>query len=278
MSRRKKNELTFVVNLKRVIPRMTMFKVIAPMFFLGMILIESNYCSQQSLPDVSSPESSSVPVASVTFRLGLSRFLDQRQFQELFPDAIDLYKFDGLVNAAKRYTEFANTSDDTNDRLELAAFLAQTAHESDNFKAAEEYARDTYTVWQYCDNTTYPCAPGRSYYGRGPIQLSWNYNYFLAGRDLGLDLLNVPELVATDDTITWMTALWYWMTPQNGRVIHDVVTDVNGFSQSTAIINGGLECGSNAPNTANELQRIQYFMRFCEVLGVQPRGNTSCNA
>ncbi|TDH65669.1 hypothetical protein CCR75_003001 [Bremia lactucae] len=240
------------------------------MLFLGINLVVSSDISQQLMPDVSSPKPSSVHVSSVASRSGFSRFLDQRHFKELFPNALDLYSFDGLVNAAKKYSEFANTSDVTNDRLELAAFLAQTAYKP----AISGLLR----MWQYCDNTTYPCAPGRSYYGRGPIQLSWNDNYFLAGRDLGLDLLNVPELVATDDTITWMTALWYWMTPQNGRVIHDVVTDVNGFSQSTAIINGGLECGPNAPNTANELQRIPYFDRVCEELGVQPHGKTSCNA
>ncbi len=27
----------------------------------------------------------------------------------------------------------------------------------------------------YCDPTTYPCKTGKKYYGRGPIQLSWNY-------------------------------------------------------------------------------------------------------
>ena len=31
----------------------------------------------------------------------------------------------------------------------------------------------------YCDatNSDYPCQTGKSYHGRGPMQLSWNYNY-----------------------------------------------------------------------------------------------------
>lgn len=209
---------------------------------------------------------------------GFIRFFDQERFKATFPSAVELYNFDGLVNAANKYTTFANTGNDDNDKRELAAFLAQTAHESDNFKAAEEYAKDTYTVWQYCDNTTYPCATGRRYHGRGPIQLSWNYNYYTAGEALGIDLLNNPDIVATNTTVTWMTALWYWMTPQGGRVIHDVVAGEGGFAQSTRIINGGLECGPDAPNKKSELQRIQYYAKMCEALGVQPLGNSSCNA
>ncbi|KAI9916499.1 hypothetical protein PsorP6_017986 [Peronosclerospora sorghi] len=165
----------------------------------------------------------------------------------MFPEALELYNFNGLVTAANKYPQFANTGNDDNDKRELAAFLAQTAHESDNFKAAEEYARQSYSVWQYCDNSTYPCAPGRRYHGRGPIQLSWNYNYFNAGQALGINLLDNPDIVASDTEVTWMTALWYWMTPQGGNVIHAVVAGMNGFAESTRIINGGLECGPNAP-------------------------------
>lgn len=226
---------------------------------------------QQSTPDVTPATTTAAPTTT-----SFARFFDQERFHEMFPDAVELYNFDGLVNAANKYTTFANTGNDTNDKRELAAFLAQTAHESDNFKAAEEYARNTYTVWQYCDNTTYPCAPGKRYHGRGPIQLSWNYNYFNAGEALGIDLLNNPDIVANDTAVTWMTALWYWMTPQGGRVIHDVVAGVNGFAESTDIINGALECGG--PNQANEKQRITYFTKMCAALDVQPLGNTSCNA
>jgi len=131
--------------------------------------------AQQATPDVTPAATETASSSNASF----ARFFDQERFREVFPDAIELYNFNGLVNAANKYTEFANTGNDTNDKRELAAFLAQTSHESDNFKAAEEYARNTYTVWQYCDNSTYPCAPGRRYHGRGPIQLSWNYILFL---------------------------------------------------------------------------------------------------
>ncbi|ETL27262.1 hypothetical protein F441_19679 [Phytophthora nicotianae CJ01A1] len=231
--------------------------------------------SSSSSSSTSSPSSSS---SSGEGNSNFARFFDQERFHEMFPDAVELYNFNGLVDAAIKYTGFANSGNDDNDKRELAAFLAQTAHECDSFKAAEEYDNENYSVWEYCKNTTIPCAPGERYHGRGPIQLSWNYNYYNAGEALGYDLLYNPDIVSTDTTVTWMTALWYWMTPQNGRVIHDVVTGENGFAESTDIINGGLECGPDAPNKANEEQRITYFTKMCEALGVEPLGATSCNA
>ncbi|KAL7997698.1 putative glycoside hydrolase, family 19, Lysozyme-like domain superfamily [Plasmopara halstedii] len=265
---------------KRLPRRNMMFiGILATLRLLSVVSAVSNDNVQNSTPEISltPTEKASPSTLCLAEHPGVSRFFNQNRFHEIFPNAIELYTFNGLVNAANQYLEFANTGNETNDKRELAAFLAQMAHESDNFKAAEEYGHENYTVWQYCDNTTYPCVPGRRYHGRGPIQLSWNYNYYNAGNALGIDLLTNPDTVATNTTVAWMTALWYWMTPQAGRVIHDVVSGINGFAISTDIINGGLECGPNAPNKRSELQRMSYFTQMCDVLGVQPLGNISCN-
>lgn len=80
-------------------------------------------------------------------------------------------------------------------RIELAAFFAQVDKESDGgFFLMSREAH----FWAYCylegfqQKTGYsfckedacdwlgfecPCAPGRKYYGRGPMMLEWNYNY-----------------------------------------------------------------------------------------------------
>ncbi|TMW57799.1 hypothetical protein Poli38472_014402 [Pythium oligandrum] len=244
-------------------------------------------CPGYCPPDLCRADGGSNPTAAPTpnnptpgpgTSAGFSRFLSEAKFKELFPQAIWLYTFSNLVEAAKKYPAFANTGNELNDKRELAAFLAQTAHESDYFKAAEEYAKDSYPVTQYCNPSQVPCAPGKRYHGRGPMQLSWNYNYNAAGRALGIDLLNNPDLVSSDKSITWQTALWYWMTPQKaGRIIHDVVTRDDGFAQSTDIINGGMECGPSAPYKYKELQRIEYYKRICSVFGVQPVARVSCN-
>ncbi|CAH0473108.1 unnamed protein product [Peronospora belbahrii] len=243
------------------------------MSLLGMTAARSSEEVQQSTASVAANVSTASGCSS------FARFFDQTDFHVMFPDAVDLYNFNGLVNAASKFTTFASTGNDINDRRELAAFLAQTAHESDRFKAAEEYAKDTYSVDQYCDSRLYPCAPGRRYHGRGPIQLSWNYNYYNAGKYLKIDLVNNPDIVAQDTVVTWMTALWFWMTPQkDGLIIHDVVTRDDGFAKSTDIINGGLECGPDAPNKKSEEQRIMNYIQMCEALNVQPLGKVSCNA
>ena len=51
-----------------------------------------------------------------------------------------------------------------------------------------------------------------------------NYNYGQAGKAIGADLINNPDLVATDPIISFKTAIWFWMTPQaNKPSSHDVI-------------------------------------------------------
>ncbi|KAL2333883.1 hypothetical protein Fmac_015096 [Flemingia macrophylla] len=52
-----------------------------------------------------------------------------------------------------------------------------------------------------------------------------NYNYGEAGKALNLDLINNPDLVATDPTVSFKTAIRFWMTAQaNKPSSHDVIT------------------------------------------------------
>ncbi len=57
----------------------------------------------------------------------------------------------------------------------------------------------------------------KMYYGRGPMQLSWDYNYKSFSQYYFKDdrLLNNPALVDKDAVICWASAIWFWMTPQN---------------------------------------------------------------
>ena len=51
----------------------------------------------------------------------------------------------------------------------------------------------------------------------GPIQLSYNYNYGLFSKMyLGdkMILLNDPDRVKKDGELAFVSALWFWMTPQ----------------------------------------------------------------
>ncbi len=52
--------------------------------------------------------------------------------------------------------------------------------------------------------------PNRKYYGRGMLHLSYPCHYYEAGKALGLDLLNHPDLVSQSDRVAAATAIWYY--------------------------------------------------------------------
>ena len=70
-----------------------------------------------------------------------------------------------------------------------------------------------------------PCAQGKTYHGRGPMQLSWNYNYKPAGDALGVDLLSNPEKITQDPDLAFSTAIYFWMSPRDTKPsAHNVMT------------------------------------------------------
>ena len=129
---------------------------------------------------------------------------------------------------------------------------------------------------------------GVTYHGRGPIQLSWNYNYGQFGAALGLDLLSKPQLVTSDGVVAWKTALWFWMTPQSPKPsAHDVMVGKwapssadlaagrkPGFGMTVNIINGGLECG--IPGDSRVKDRMGFYTRFVSMLGTTEGENVDC--
>jgi predicted chitinase len=91
---------------------------------------------------------------------------------------------------------------------ELAALMGQTAHESDNFKTTKEYSSGEQYEGRKDLGNIYR-GDGVKYKGRGFIQLTGRYNYTQAGKDLGIDLVNHPELAERPDVAAKVT-LWYW--------------------------------------------------------------------
>jgi predicted chitinase len=178
------------------------------------------------------------------------------------------YTYEGMVAATAKWPSFCKAGTPEERRREAAAFLSNVAHETDSLALVEENGcAGDHTCTQYMSSPG-----GITYHGRGPIQLSYGYNYEPAGVALGVDLKNDPEKVATDATISFGTALWFWNTYQSGKGIpHDAVKQ--GLGATINIING-IECNNgNAPAVAN---RIKLYKRFCEMLGVDPGPNQGC--
>lgn len=146
---------------------------------------------------------------------------------------------------------------------ELAQFLAQTAHESHNFKTMVEYGNTDYfkqyepkflkdkkTKKIIVDPKTKkpknfnPKAAtlgnvkpgdGERYKGRGYIQLTGRYNYSKAGQALGLPLEENPELVEKPE-IAAKIAIWFWQTRVKPKV-----DDFSDTKAATKPINPGLK-------------------------------------
>lgn len=205
---------------------------------------------------------------------GFASIVSNAQFDQMFPSRNAFYTYQGLVTAAAFYPAFAGTGTLDTKKREAAAALANFNHETGGLWYITEIAQG-----EYCDagNTQYPCAAGKKYYGRGPIQLSWNFNYGAAGAALGLPLLTNPDLVQQDAATAWKTALWYWMTQKGPGTMtpHDAMVNGAGFGETIRSINGALEC--NGGNGAQVQSRINAYNNFISILGTTAGpGNLGC--
>lgn len=238
----------------------------------------------------------------------IESMVSQSLFEQLFlhrgtaPCQGAFYTYQAFIDATRAFPEFAQQGTLEERKRELAAFFANISHETfGGWATAPDGPHSWGLCWineggatpqtqSYCvASTEYPCAAGKKYYGRGPMQLSYNYNYGQAGRALGIDLLNQPELVATDPVISFKAALWFWMTTQAPKPsCHDVITGKwtpsasdtaagrkPGFGMTVNIINGGLEC--NQPTPAQVTNRIGFFNRYCGIFEVSAGNNLTCD-
>ncbi|THA76437.1 chitinase [Streptomyces sp. A0642] len=202
--------------------------------------------------------------------------VSEAQFNQMFPGRSSFYTYSGLTAALSAYPGFANTGSDTVKKQEAAAFLANVSHETGGLVYVVE--QNTANYPHYCDTSqSYGCPAGQSaYYGRGPIQLSWNFNYKAAGDALGINLLANPYLVEQDASVAWKTGLWYWNT-QNGpgtMTAHSAMVNGAGFGETIRSINGSLEC--NGGNPAQVQSRIDKYQAFVQILGTTPGTHLSC--
>nr|AGS80329.1 chitinase protein [Actinidia chinensis] len=179
------------------------------------------------------------------------------------------YTRSAFLNTLSLFTAFGTIGTVDDSKREIAAFFAHASHETGSFCKIEE---DGGASKNYCDNkrTDYPCAPNKHYYGRGPLRLSWNYNYGAAGDFLGFNGLNNPEIVATDSLVSFKAAMWFWM-----RNVHSVMTTGQGFGATIRAINGNIECDGKRPDLVTA--RVNLYTNFCSQLGVAPGNNLRCD-
>jgi hypothetical protein len=138
----------------------------------------------------------------------------------------------------------------------------------------------------------YPVQDNAQYYGRGALQMSWNYNYGAFSEVLNdneydgkMTLLKNPETMETDSYTMFASALWQYMTPNirmsPNHSIHEIVTgyahvkgasendkpkSMSGFGTTTNIITNGRECGELLETRGNS-ERIFYYKQFLTHFG-----------
>ena len=152
-----------------------------------------------------------------------------------------------------------------NTKLRLCHFLAQILHESGHLKyksenlnysakalcsifgkyfkteaVAEQYARKPEKIANrvYANrmgNGDEASGDGWAYRGRGLIQLTGACNYKACGQDLGLDLVNNPDLITSDAEVCVRTACWFWDKNKLNEL-----ADKDDINSITKRINGGL--------------------------------------
>lgn len=281
------------------------------LFYFSLSLI---FISRAQVTDSLRPLKENLNTGNKT---NLTKYLDEKKWNDLFPhrygigltDSIshnpDFYSFKAFVAASKIFPLFLSEGNDTTRKRELAAFLANVAQEtSGGWEAApggyfkwglyflDERNIDKSNFYNDTSKKNYPAGEGKYYYGRGPKQLSWNYNYgqfsqaWFGSADT---LLQHPELLSTDPVLSFASAIWFWMTPQYPKPsCHDIMVGkwipttndtlkgrMPGFGATVNVINGGVECGRG--NSLSKTQyRYDYYLYFCKYLQVPPGENISC--
>ena len=119
--------------------------------------------------------------------------------------------------------------------LRLAHFLGQAAHETGNFNFLTELGNSSYFK-KYdgrADLGNVKPGDGKKFKGRGIFQTTGRANYEQAGKALGLNTLEHPELLAEPENAV-RSAVLYWKT----RGIN-LFADQDRIRDVTRKINGG---------------------------------------
>jgi predicted chitinase len=174
--------------------------------------------------------------------------ISEQQFRQMLPNAgrrLDAHW--PFINPA-----LETAGIDTPQRI--AAFLAQLAHESAEYRYMEEIA-DGSAYEGRADLGNIQPGDGVKFKGHGPIQITGRANHEACGQALGIDLIAEPRLICTPVYGT-ASACWFW----NSRGL-SLLADVDWFKTITRRINGGYNGLSD---------RRQYWDRNRALLGLAP--------
>ena len=112
------------------------------------------------------------------------------------------------------------------------------------------------------------------FFGRGAIQLSWNYNFRAASEALTSDpntFCENPDLVATTPEYAWGAGIFFWMENlKEETTCHIEALKSHDFGGTLNNINGGLECPAYHGGWHGEAvkMRLNRYCRATATLGL----------
>ena len=131
----------------------------------------------------------------------VEQILPESRFMALFPAKNAAYTYTNFLRAIGKFPAICNNT--SNCPKILAVMFAHFQQETAGLFFLEEINKGAYcATWTDWVAAAYPCTEGKEYYGRGALQLSWNYNYGAFSNAMygnASVLLEKPDLVAT----TW---------------------------------------------------------------------------
>ncbi|RNA07089.1 chitinase 4-like [Brachionus plicatilis] len=169
------------------------------------------------------------------------------------------------------FTFYLKITNSIQTKREAGMFLAQIIHESMGLK----FKKEIVCKKNECAGS-YPVTPGignphKFYYGRGYIQLTWDFNYKEASFDLFNDdrLIQDPDQVADKEEVSWLSAFWFWET----KVSIDTGVKMGNFGSSTNRINGILECRGH--NLEKARKRFEYYTTILKIFEINEKPKES---
>ncbi len=190
--------------------------------------------------------------------------LTSEQLRSIMPDLSAKRNGEFLPFLRAAMTEFAIET-----HARAAAFLAQLAHESGQFRFMEEIWGPTAAQRRYeppgalattLGNTD--AGDGKRFKGRGPIQITGRANYRRFGDLLGIELVSDPARAEVPD-LAFRIAGLFWSKKGLNELADRTTGDA--FREITRRINGGF----------NGLEdRRKFYAAACAVLGVDEASST----
>ncbi|MDX1304530.1 chitinase [Photobacterium sp.] len=241
--------------------------------------------------------------------------VDGAMWNYLFPLRNEKYTYTRFLQAIAKFPAFCRTYTDGRDSDDIckrsittmfAHFVQETGAHAPNWETtkgvpewrqglyflremykSEDKPDGTYNMCTGWQGEKWPCAPGKSYFGRGAKQLSWNYNYGPFSEAMFGDqsiLLENPAQVA-DTWLNLASAVFFYVYPQPPKpsMLHvidgtwqpnaaDKAAGIEkGFGSTIQIINGAYECNKGS-ETALAQNRIDYYKLFAKELTLDING------